>query len=220
MISFENVSKVYYSSKQALQSINFHIISGKMIFLVGSSGSGKSTLLKLLYGIERPTTGSVWFNGCEVNRLKKTKLPFLRRQIGMVFQDHRLLFDKNVYYNVSIPLLITGFSIDVIRRRVSAALDKVGLINRAKSFPIQLSHKEQKRISIARAIVNNPSVLLVDELTDCFDIDDKLSNNIIELFEEFNRIGVTVLIATHNPDLISSYKYSILKLNNGRMIEG
>lgn len=218
MIRFEHVSKAYRGGKQALQGIDFHLHPGEMAFLTGHSGAGKSTLLKLICGIERPCTGHIWFGGHDISRLKKREVPFLRRQIGMIFQDHHLLFDRNVYDNVSMPLIIAGASSEDIRRRVSAALDKVGLLNRAKSYPIQLSGGEQQRIGIARAIVNKPSVLLADEPTG--NLDDELSEGIMRLFEEFNRVGVTVLVATHDLELIARRHYAILTLNEGRMIGG
>ncbi|HGJ5876811.1 MAG TPA: cell division ATP-binding protein FtsE [Arsenophonus sp.] len=218
MIRFEHVSKAYRGGKQALQGVDFHLQPGAMAFLTGHSGAGKSTLLKLICGIERPSAGRIWFGGHHISRLKKCEVPFLRRQIGMIFQDHHLLFDRNVYDNVAMPLIIAGASSEDIRRRVSAALDKVGLLDRAKSYPIQLSGGEQQRVGIARAIVNKPSVLLADEPTG--NLDGELSEGIMRLFEEFNRVGVTVLVATHDLELIERRHYSILTLNGGRMIGG
>ncbi|QLK88235.1 cell division ATP-binding protein FtsE [Arsenophonus endosymbiont of Aphis craccivora] len=218
MIRFEHVSKAYRGGKQALQGVDFNLHPGEMAFLTGHSGAGKSTLLKLICGIERPSTGHIWFGCHHISRLKKREVPFLRRQIGMIFQDHHLLFDRNVYDNVSMPLIIAGASSEDIRRRVSAALDKVGLLNRAKSYPIQLSGGEQQRVGIARAIVNKPSVLLADEPTG--NLDDELSEGIMRLFEEFNRVGVTVLVATHDLELIERRHYSILTLSEGRMVGG
>ena len=136
-----------------------------MAFLTGHSGAGKSTLLKLICGIERPSAGKIWFSGHDISRLKNREVPFLRRQIGMIFRDHHLLMDRTVFDNVAIPLIIAGASYDDIRRRVSAALDKVGLLDKAKNFPIQLSGGEQQRVGIARAVVNKPAVLLADEPT-------------------------------------------------------
>ena len=218
MIRFEHVSKAYRGGKQALQGVDFHLQPGAMAFLTGHSGAGKSTLLKLICGIERPSAGHIWFGGHHISRLKKCEVPFLRRQIGMIFQDHHLLFDRNVYNNVAMPLIIAGASSEDIRRRVSAALDKVGLLDRAKSYPIQLSGGEQQRVGIARAIVNKPSVLLADEPTG--NLDGELSEGIMRLFEEFNRVGVTVLVATHDLELIERRHYSILTLSEGRMIGG
>ncbi len=187
-----------------------------MAFLTGHSSAGKSTLLQLICGIERPSAGHIWFDGHDISRLKNREVLFLRRQIGMVFQDHHLLLDRTVYDNVAMPLIIAGASIEDIRRRVSATLDKVVLLDKAKNFPVQLSGGEQQRVGIARAVVNKPTVLLADEPTG--NLDDVLSASILRLFEEFNRVGVSVLMATHNTTLIARRNYPILTLNQGRML--
>ncbi|WP_426207011.1 cell division ATP-binding protein FtsE [Providencia sp. PROV272] len=218
MIRFEHVSKAYRGGRQALQGVDFHLQSGEMAFLTGHSGAGKSTLLKLICGIERPSAGHILFNGHDISRLKNREIPFLRRQIGMIFQDHHLLFDRTVYDNVAMPLIISGASSEDIRRRVSAALDKVGLLDKAKNFPIQLSGGEQQRVGIARAVVNKPTMLLADEPTG--NLDGELSEGIMRLFEEFNRVGVTVLMATHDVALIERRNYRVLTLSEGRMIGG
>ena len=181
MIRFEQVSKAYLGGRQALQGVTFHLQAGEMAFLTGHSGAGKSTLLKLICGIERPSAGKILFGGHDISRLKSREVPFLRRQIGMIFQDHHLLMDRTVYDNVAIPLIIAGASGDDIRRRVSAALDKVGLLDKAKNLPIQLSGGEQQRVGIARAVVNKPAVLLADEPTG--NLDEALSEGILRLFE-------------------------------------
>ncbi|EJD6498981.1 MULTISPECIES: cell division ATP-binding protein FtsE [Providencia] len=218
MIRFEHVSKAYRGGRQALQGVDFHIQPGEMAFLTGHSGAGKSTLLKLICGIERPSAGHILFNGHDISRLKNREIPFLRRQIGMIFQDHHLLFDRTVYDNVAMPLIISGASTEDIRRRVSAALDKVGLLDKAKNFPIQLSGGEQQRVGIARAVVNKPTMLLADEPTG--NLDGELSEGIMRLFEEFNRVGVTVLMATHDIALIKRRNYRVLTLSEGRMLGG
>ena len=218
MIRFEQVSKAYLGGRQALQGVDFHLRPAEMAFLTGHSGAGKSTLLKLICGIERPSAGHIWFGGHDISRLKNREVPFLRRQIGMIFQDHHLLLDRTVYDNVAMPLIIAGASTEDIRRRVSAALDKVGLLDKAKNFPIQLSGGEQQRVGIARAVVNKPAVLLADEPTG--NLDDALSEGILRLFEEFNRVGVTVLMATHDTGLIARRNYRILTLSQGRMVGG
>ncbi len=218
MIRFEHVSKAYLGGRQALQGVTFHLQPGEMAFLTGHSGAGKSTLLKLICGIERPSAGKILFGGHEISRLKNREVPFLRRQIGMIFQDHHLLMDRTVFDNVAIPLIIAGASYDDIRRRVSAALDKVGLLDKAKNFPIQLSGGEQQRVGIARAVVNKPAVLLADEPTG--NLDDALSEGILRLFEEFNRVGVTVLMATHDIGLISRRSYRMLTLSDGHLHGG
>lgn len=217
MIQFQHVSKVYSGGKPALQNINFTLLSGEMAFLTGHSGAGKSTLMRLICGLEKANDGKVLLNGINVSSLKKQDMPFLRRTIGMIFQDHQLLMEHTVYDNVAIPLIILGKPIEEIRRRVSAALDKVGLIDKMKFYPIQLSGGEQQRVGIARAIVNRPSVLLADEPTG--NLDDKLSKDILKLFEEFNQAGVTVLMATHNMGLIRRKHHRILNLNQGRLEE-
>lgn len=216
MIRFEHVSKVYSGGKPALQNINFSLASGEMAFLTGHSGAGKSTLLRLICALDRANDGQVLLNGHDVNLLKKQDIPFLRRKIGMIFQDHQLLMDHSIYDNVAIPLIILGKPIEEIRRRVSAALDKVGLIDKMKFYPIQLSGGEQQRVGIARAIVNKPMILLADEPTG--NLDDKLSKDVLKLFEEFNQSGVTVLMATHNLGLIRRKHYRILNLNQGRLM--
>ncbi|WP_159567029.1 cell division ATP-binding protein FtsE [Budvicia diplopodorum] len=218
MIRFEQVSKAYLGGQQALQGVNFHLQQAKMAFLTGHSGAGKSTLLKLICGIERPSAGHIWFSGHDVSRLTPSEVPFLRRQIGMIFQDHNLLPDRTAYDNVSLPLIISGASPEEIRRRVSAALDKVGLLDKAKCLPIQLSGGEQQRVGIARAVVNKPAVLLADEPTG--NLDNELSAGILRLFEEFNRAGVTVLMATHNTGLIASRSYPVFTLSHGRLSGG
>ncbi|CAG9429381.1 cell division ATP-binding protein FtsE [Providencia sp. wls1943] len=218
MIRFEHVSKAYRGGRQALQGVDFHLRPGEMAFLTGHSGAGKSTLLKLICGIERPSAGHILFNGHDISRLKDREIPFLRRQIGMIFQDHHLLFDRTVYDNVAMPLIISGASSEDIRRRVSAALDKVGLLDKAKNFPIQLSGGEQQRVGIARAVVNKPTMLLADEPTG--NLDNELSEGIMRLFEEFNRVGVTVLMATHDIALIERRNLRVLTLSEGRMLGG
>ncbi|XNM54453.1 ATP-binding cassette domain-containing protein [Escherichia coli] len=177
---------------------------------------GKSTLLKLICGIERPSAGKIWFSGDDITRLKNREVPFLRRQIGMIFQDHHLLMDRTVYDNVAIPLIIAGASGDDIRRRVSAALDKVGLLDKAKNFPIQLSGGEKNASALPARC--KPAVLLADEPTG--NLDDALSEGILRLFEEFNRVGVTVLMATHDINLISRRSYRMLTLSDGHLHGG
>ncbi|WP_294953960.1 cell division ATP-binding protein FtsE [uncultured Gilliamella sp.] len=215
MIQFQRVSKVYSGGKPALQNINFTLYSGEMAFLTGHSGAGKSTLMRLICGLEKANDGKVLLNGIDVSSLKKQDVPFLRRTIGMIFQDHQLLMEHTVYDNVAIPLIILGKPAEEIKRRVSAALDKVGLLDKMKFYPIQLSGGEQQRVGIARAIVNRPNVLLADEPTG--NLDDKLSKDILTLFEEFNQAGVTVLMATHNMSLIRRKHHRILNLNQGRL---
>ncbi len=216
MISFDKVSKTYSGGQQALRQVSFNIESGEMAFLTGHSGAGKSTLLKLLSIMERPTVGKVLINGHDLNKIKPSQVPFIRRDIGMIFQSHQLLMDKSVFNNVALPLIIEGYSRKEIAKRVSAALDMVGLSNKAKCLPSTLSGGEQQRVGIARAVVNKPPLLLADEPTG--NLDPKLSMEIMGLFENFNQAGVAVLIATHDLGLIARMKYRTLTLKNGQMI--
>ncbi|TNG95161.1 cell division ATP-binding protein FtsE [Pasteurellaceae bacterium USgator11] len=215
MIRFVNVSKAYLGGKQALQGLSFHLPIGSMSYLTGHSGAGKSTLLKLIMGIERANGGNVFFNGHDITRINSEQIPFLRRQIGMVHQDYRLLADRSVLENVSLPLIISGMHPNEIKRRASAALDKVGLLHRANHLPAHLSGGEQQRVDIARAVVNRPQLLLADEPTG--NLDKALSQEIFRLFEEFNRIGVTVLIATHDHNIIQQKPKPTLVLEQGHL---
>jgi len=216
MIAFDRVSKRYPEGHDALSEVSFNIDADELVFLTGHSGAGKSTLLKLIMLMERPTRGQVLVNGQNLNGLRAAKIPQLRRQIGVVFQNHQLLFDRNVFDNVALPLLISGYSPRDTGRRVRAALDKVGLLSREKDLPITLSGGEQQRVGIARAVVNKPRVLLADEPTG--NLDPALSAEIMHLFEQFNQVGVTVLIASHDLALISRMQHRILTLRGGRLI--
>ena len=193
MIRFEQVYKRYESQQEALSGLSFELMSGEMAFLTGHSGAGKSTLLKLIALIERSSHGQVIVNNQNLNRLPKWKIPYYRRKIGLVFQDHNLLHDRTVFDNVALPLIIAGENHREIGRRVRAALDKVGLLGKERSLPIALSGGEQQRVGIARAVVNRPPVLLADEPTG--NLDPELSREIMRLFEQFNQVGVTVFIA-------------------------
>ncbi|GAB6041009.1 cell division ATP-binding protein FtsE [Endothiovibrio diazotrophicus] len=218
MIRFSNVYKRYSEGREALSNVCFHLGKGEMAFLTGHSGAGKSTLLKLIAVIERATQGQVLIDGQNVGRVHRSKVPFVRRSIGIIFQDHRLLFDRTVFDNVALPLVIAGHDHKEIGRRVRASLDKVGLLTREKAYPITLSGGEQQRVGIARAVVTKPPMLLADEPTG--NLDPDLSREIMKLFEEFNRVGMTLLIASHDLALISSLKHRILTLHDGRMIAG
>lgn len=216
MIKFEGVSKTYAGGQQALRQVSFHIAPGEMAFLTGHSGAGKSTLLKLISIMERPSVGQVLINGHDLNQIKRQQIPYIRRDIGMIFQNHQLLPDKSVFDNVALPLVIDGYTHKEIARRVHIALQMVGLADKSKNLPITLSGGEQQRVGIARAVVRKPPLLLADEPTG--NLDPKLSMEIIRLFEEFNRAGVSVLIATHDLGLIARMKYRTLTLKNGQMI--
>jgi cell division transport system ATP-binding protein len=216
MIRFEQVSKHYPGGHQALQKVSFHLQKGEMAFLSGHSGAGKSTLLKLIGVMERPSDGRVSFHGHDVSRIARGDIPYIRRQIGMIFQDHRLLMDRTVFDNVALPLIIDGFTPAETQKRVSAALDKVGLHDKTGYLPMMLSGGEQQRVGIARAIVNTPPLLLADEPTG--NLDAQLAADIMQLFTEFNDVGVTVLIASHDQQLIQESGCRILTLKQGRLI--
>ncbi|MTI62623.1 cell division ATP-binding protein FtsE [Methylophaga sp.] len=215
MIRFSEVYKRYPNQHEALSGLSFELDKGEMAFLTGHSGAGKSTLLKLIALIERSSHGQVWVNNQNLTRLTKWKVPYYRRKIGLVFQDHNLLHDRTVFDNVALPLIIAGENHREIGRRVRAALDKVGLLGKERSLPIALSGGEQQRVGIARAVVNRPPVLLADEPTG--NLDPDLSQEIMHLFEQFNQVGVTVFIASHDLELINRMSHRQIKLNQGRL---
>ena len=218
MIRFDNVTKRYPGGQAGLSNVSLSIDPGELIFLTGHSGAGKSTLLKLLALIERPTRGQVLVDGHNVGRFPDRLVPGYRRQLGMVFQDHKLLDDQSVFDNVALPLIIGGVSQREIPKRVRAALDKVDLLSKERLFPIMLSGGEQQRVGIARAVVNHPSVLLADEPTG--NLDPQLSDEIMDLFHQFNQFGVTVLVATHEYRHIDRLRKRVLELDNGRLVSG
>lgn len=216
MIRFSKVNKTYAGGFSALKNVSFELAPGEMAFLTGHSGAGKSTLLKLISVIEKPTSGSVKINGTEISTISNRDIPFMRRQIGMIFQNHHLLKDRTVFDNVALPLIIEGYSQKEINKRVDAALDKVHLSAKTRCYPNMLSGGEQQRVGIARAIVNKPPILLADEPTG--NLDPELSLDILRLFEEFNAVGVSVMIATHDLGLIARMRYRNLTLKAGSMI--
>jgi cell division transport system ATP-binding protein len=212
------VSKAYRGGRQALQKVDFHLRKGEMAFLGGHSGAGKSTLLKLICAMERPSDGNIFFNGHDITKLANKDIPLLRRNIGAVFQDHRLLMDRSVFDNVALPMRIESATENDIKRRVSAALDKTGLLDKAKCLPSQLSGGEQQRVGIARAVVNRPTLVLADEPTG--NLDPELSDRTMKLFEEFNRVGVSVIVATHDISLLETRpNYRRFELNQGFLSE-
>jgi cell division transport system ATP-binding protein len=215
MIRFSEVYKRYPNQHEALSGLSFELDKGEMAFLTGHSGAGKSTLLKLIALIERSSHGQVWVNNQNLTRLPKWKVPYYRRKIGLVFQDHNLLHDRTVFDNVALPLIIAGENHREIGRRVRAALDKVGLLNKERSLPIALSGGEQQRVGIARAVVNRPPALLADEPTG--NLDPDLSREIMHLFEQFNQVGVTVFIASHDLELINRMGHRHITLHQGRL---
>ena len=216
MIRFDHVTKRYPERGDALSDISFDLEDGEMAFLTGHSGAGKSTLLKLVGLLERPTRGQVIVGGRNLASLPRRKIPHHRRQVGMIFQSHRLLPDRSVYENVALPLVVSGMGHKEIGRRVRAALDQVGLLKRERALPIALSGGEQQRVGIARAVVARPPLLVADEPTG--NLDPDLSLEIFELFERFNQVGVTLLIASHDLSLIRSMQHRIFTLGDGRLV--
>ena len=215
MITFSQVHKRYAGGYEALKNVSFDVAEGEMVFLTGHSGAGKSTLLKLVAAIERPNAGSVLVNNQNVGVLKNAALPYLRRNLGIVFQDHKLLFDRNVFDNVLLPLQICGFNHRESSKRVRAALDKVGLLKREKANPITLSGGEQQRLCIARAIVNRPAILLADEPTG--NLDAAYTQEIMAIFKSFHQVGVTLLISTHNESVAQDAQARVLTLKHGEL---
>lgn len=215
MIAFSQVSKRYPGGYEALHDITFSIEPGEMVCVSGHSGAGKSTLIKLAAAIETPSNGSVVVNGQNTGQLSRTAIPFLRRNIGLIFQDHKLLYNRTVYENALLPLQIAGFDPAEAAKRVRAALDKVGLLNREKSFPVALSGGEQQRLCIARAVVNRPSILLADEPTG--NLDANYAHDILEMFKSFNQVGVTIVIATPDPHTAHELNARLLTLDHGRL---
>ncbi len=215
MIVFDNVTKRYPASGDAISQASFSIEAGELVYVTGHSGAGKSTLLKLMAAIERPTNGTVLINNQNVNKLKESTLPYIRRKFGLVFQDHKLLYDRNCFQNVALPLAINGITGSEAAKRIRAALDKVGLLNREKSMPITLSGGEQQRLAIARAVVSKPAILIADEPTG--NLDKVYAADIVTLFKAFQQVGVTVIIATHDALGQASQENKVLHLNQGRL---
>ena len=217
MITFDKVSKRYASGQDALAELSFEIAAGEMVFVTGHSGAGKSTLLKLIGLVERPTRGQIVVNHTQLANVRRRGIPNVRRGIGMVFQDHRLLTDRTVFDNIALPLIISGTSREEIGKRVRAALDKVGLLAKEKDSPLALSAGEQQRVGIARAIVGKPPVIIADEPTG--NLDPQLSAEIMQLFAEFGAVGTTVLVASHDLHLIKRIGKRVLVLDHGRLVD-
>ncbi|MDA0191162.1 MAG: ATP-binding cassette domain-containing protein [Proteobacteria bacterium] len=218
MIVASALAKRYPEGREALAGVSFEIADGEMAFITGHSGAGKSTLFRLMAGIERPTSGSIVVNGQNLAALRKGAIPYLRRNFGLIFQDQKLLFDRNVLANVMLPLAIVGLPHREAERRALAALDKVGLHGREKALPIALSGGEQQRLAIARAVVNRPAILLADEPT--ANLDAASAADILEIFRAFHQVGVTVIVATHDPQWMARLSPRILRLEQGRLLAG
>lgn len=216
MIEFHNVTKRYEGGYEALTNVSLQLADGKMAFIPGHSGAGKSTLLKIIALIEKPTRGQALLNRINLNTVSRHRIPYIRRNIGVIFQDHQLLFDRPVFDNVALPLQIQGYRPQEVAKRTRAALDKVGLLHKEKSMPITLSGGEQQRVGIARAVVHKPMLLLADEPTG--NLDPVLSREIMQIFVEFNQVGVTVLVASHDLGLIDELDKPRLTLNRGQLI--
>lgn len=215
MIRFEQVSKTYPGGFDALKNLSFTIQKGEMIFIAGHSGAGKSTILKLISGIIKPSAGKVWLNKHDLGGLSDNQLGFLRQHIGIVFQDHKILFDRNVLQNVLLPLRIIGYDLKQAERRARIAIEKVGLGGREKASPITLSGGEQQRLCIARAVVHQPSLLLADEPS--ANLDRAYALDIMELFRTFHEAGTTVMVAAHDETLMADYGHRIIRLQEGRL---
>ena len=216
MISASAVCKRYPEGLEALSEVSFEISAGELVFITGPSGAGKSTLFRLLAAIERPTSGSIVVNGQNLAALSKSAIPYLRRNFGLIFQDQKLLFDRSVLDNVLLPLAIAGLPAREADRRARAALDKVGLRGREKANPIALSGGEQQRLAIARAVVNRPAILLADEPT--ANLDAESAAAILEIFLAFHQVGVTLVIATHDPQWMARLTPRVLRLERGRLL--
>ncbi|OQW77952.1 MAG: cell division ATP-binding protein FtsE [Proteobacteria bacterium ST_bin11] len=216
MLRFEHVSKRYPDAGEALTDVSFHLQRGEMAFLTGRSGAGKSTLLKLIAMMEQCTRGSVTLDGQDISHISERKIPYMRRNLGLIFQDYKLLNDRTVFDNVALPLVVSGYNHQEVARRVRASLDKVGLLGKEKKHPLALSGGEQQRVGIARAIVNKPKLILADEPTG--NLDPDLSAEVMRMFEQFIQVGVTVLIASHDIELINHLGHRVLTLDKGHLI--
>ena len=216
MIKFDQVGKRYPGGYDALRDISFVIEKGALVFVTGHSGAGKSTLLKLISAIERPTSGAVLIGHQNVSALRRAAIPYMRRKFGLVFQDHKLLYDRNVFDNVVLPLHINGIVGSEAAKRVRAALDKVGLLQHEKAIPVALSGGEQQRLAIARAVVSRPAILIADEPTG--NLDASCASEIITLFRAFHQVGVTVVIATHDAAGITPDDAKVLRLDHGELV--
>jgi cell division transport system ATP-binding protein len=218
VIVFDRVSKRYRNGREALTNVTFRIASGEMVFITGRSGAGKSTVLKLIALLERPSRGTVVVNGKNTSVLKSRLVPAYRRNVGVVFQDHKLLVDRPVFDNVALPLVVAGTPLKEIDRRVRASLDQVGLLGKERSLPLELSVGEQQRVGIARAVVSKPPLLIADEPTG--NLDPALALEIMRLFKRFQDVGVTVIVATHDVHVVHEFSQRVIVLDSGAVQSG
>ena len=216
MINFVNVSKRYPETGDVLRNVSFHLQRGEMAFLTGHSGAGKSTLLRLISVTERCSRGQILVDEQDLSSAKDSQVPYIRRKMGFIYQDYKLLQDRTVFDNVALPLVIAGYSHHEVTRRVRASLDKVSLNGKEKKYPFALSGGEQQRVGIARAVVNKPPIIIADEPTG--NLDPALSAEIMTLFEQFQQVGVTILIASHDISLITKLNHRVLKLDHGPLV--
>ena len=216
MIDFENVTKIYEAGNHALEGITMHIDDGEFVFLVGPSGSGKSTIIKLLTAELSPTSGSISVNGYQLEKIKRRKIPYMRRTLGVIFQDFRLIENKTVFENVAFAMRVVGASTKEIKKRVPYVLDLVGLENRGRRFPNELSGGEQQRVAIARALVNNPAMIIADEPTG--NLDPQRSYETMLLLERINALGTTLLVVTHEKELVNRFTKRVVAIDEGRVI--
>ena len=217
MIEFQSVSKQYSADAYALSDVSFHIAKGELVYLAGPSGAGKSTLMKMVAAIERPSSGQVMVSGHDVGRLKKAGVPFLRRNLGLIFQHQRLLNDRHILANTMLPLIVTGAHKAQAEQRARAALDKVGLLDRAMALPMELSGGEQQRAAIARAIVNRPQIILADEPT--ANLDRAAADAVIDALHSFHAVGVTVVISSHDEQILDRAA-RVIRIEHGRLVQG
>lgn len=216
MIDFENVTKTYETGTHALNGIDLHIDDGEFVFLVGASGSGKSTVIKLLTAELQPTGGSINVNGYQLERIKRAQIPYMRRTLGVIFQDFRLIENKTVYENVAFAMRVIGAPTKEIKKRVPYVLELVGLENKARRLPNELSGGEQQRVAIARALINNPTMIIADEPTG--NLDPARSFEIMLLLEQINALGTTVMVVTHEKSLVDRFTKRVVAINNGKVI--
>jgi len=217
VITFERVGKRYPNGREALSDVSFQIEAGEMVFLTGHSGAGKSSVLKLIALLERPSRGFVTVNGINTSKLSSRKIPQFRRQVGVVFQDHKLLMDRPVFDNVALPLIVADTPMREVDKRVRAALDQVGLLGKERVYPTELSVGEQQRVGIARAVISKPPILIADEPTG--NLDSALALEVMRLFQRFAEVGVTLLIASHDMQLVNEFGKRQIMLSDGKQLD-